>query len=404
MIYADSMNAMTKWGAGLLAGLVLAVAASGGALAQQAGAAGSFVAVTGDVKILGDDGVSRAAAAGDALRQGDSIVTGSDGLARLRMTDGSALSVRTSSRFRLDRYRFQGRGDPDASFLVSIVQGGFRTVTGLIGRLRRDNYQVTTPMAAMGVRGTDFEIVHIERALPDAAPGTYNRVYEGVTALRNRAGVELLVSRGQTAFVALPGDLAPVLVAPPDSIFGESTAAPDPGPLSDREPEPGVASGAATSHVLINPIDSPTLAVSPALSAPVSASVGPIDASLSPTLTAPISATVDPTQTTLSASPTLASPVTTSVGPIDASLSPTLSAPISATVSPTLSSPTTVSVSPTVSVPVTTTVGPITTTLSPTLSAPITVTVPLAPIEAVTAPITGTIQNLTTTTGGLLGR
>jgi hypothetical protein len=122
----------------------LSVAIQGPALAQDGDAAGRFIVVAGEVKVIGADGLARTARRGDVFRPGEAIVTGKAGLAQLRLTDGGAMSVRADTHLKLDQYRFQGKDDPEPSFFASLVKGGFRTITGLIGRLRRDNYRVAT--------------------------------------------------------------------------------------------------------------------------------------------------------------------------------------------------------------------------------------------------------------------
>ena len=46
-------------------------------------------------------------------------------------------------------------GSEDRSFF-SLLKGGFRTVTGLIGKLRREQYRIDTAVATIGIRGTDY--------------------------------------------------------------------------------------------------------------------------------------------------------------------------------------------------------------------------------------------------------
>jgi hypothetical protein len=149
--------------------------------------------------------------------------------------------VRADTEMKLERFAFAGEKDPNPSFLLSVVKGGFRTITGLIGKIKRDSYRVATPSATLGIRGTDFELVHLQQqsATPQAPPGTYNRVYEGVTSFQSNAGASLLVGRDQTAFAALQGTTPPVLVAPPAAIFGRPTPPPS-GPRSLR-PDDGKA-------------------------------------------------------------------------------------------------------------------------------------------------------------------
>jgi hypothetical protein len=37
-----------------------------------------------------------------------------------------------------------------------LLKGGFRAISGLIGKINHDEYQVTTPVATIGIRGTDY--------------------------------------------------------------------------------------------------------------------------------------------------------------------------------------------------------------------------------------------------------
>ena len=236
---AQTMDSGVTIGARLLLALAVLLAAVATPVAAQGNAAaGRFIAVTGDVKVLGSDGVTRIAVRNGEIRQGDSIVTGADSLAQLRMSDGGAVSVRADTQLKLDSYRFTTPEDRDSSFAVSIIKGGFRVLTGLIARTNRQNYRVSTSAMTIGVRGTHFEVVHVLQPVADAAAGTYNRVYDGTISVQNRAGASVVVSPGQTVFVALPSNLPPVLVAPPVGIFGRPTPVPQAAPVSRRDEVP----------------------------------------------------------------------------------------------------------------------------------------------------------------------
>src|SRR5687768_9080260 len=205
----------------------LLAAASGGAWAQAPQAAGRFVSVTGEVEVVGRDGARRNAERGGDIREGDTIVTGASALAQARMSDGGLISVRADSEFKLEQFGYKGRDDRNASFVVSILKGGFRTITGLIAQVNRSGYRISTPSATIGVRGTHFEVVHVlpQIASQQLPAGTYNRVFEGITTVQNPGGTLLQVVRDQTAFAALQGG-TPMLVAPPALIFGRPTPVP----------------------------------------------------------------------------------------------------------------------------------------------------------------------------------
>ena len=44
------------------------------------------------------------------------------------------------------------------SAFFRLLKGGFRAVSGLIGHTRREDYAVQTPVATIGIRGTDYEV------------------------------------------------------------------------------------------------------------------------------------------------------------------------------------------------------------------------------------------------------
>ena len=363
------MYGTMKSGIRLLLGVAaLLIAAAGPAAAQGSAAAGRFIVVTGEVRVLALDGSARAAERNGEFRSGESILTGANGLAQLRMTDGAAVSVRADSQLKLDAYSYAGSEDRNASFFVSVLKGGFRTITGLIASNNRSNYRISTTSATMGVRGTHFEVVHVPQPMGDTAAGTYNRVYDGITTMQNRGGAVILVSREQTAFVALPSNLPPVLVVPPAGIFGKPTPIPVLTPQSRRDedgkadggkpaagvtrdapvakeagPATTVAPGRGLTAPLLNPIDSPrvmeiapaTTTISPTLTAPRTTTI-------SPTLTAP--ATIAPATTTIS--PILTAPTTTTISPATTTISPILTAPAPTTTSPILKAPATTIQSP----------------------------------------------------------
>lgn len=366
-----------------LAFAVLALGAAAGAGAQEP-AAGRFIAVIGDVQVLGRDGGRRLAVRNGDIRQGESIVTGKDSLAQLRMSDGGALSVRSETQIKLDAYRYSGRKEPRDNFLVSILRGGFRTITGLIARNNRTNYHVQTSAMTIGVRGTDFEVVHVVRPAADTVPGTYNRVYAGITTMQGRTGPVVLANRDQTFFVPLAGNLPPAPVLPPASLFGKATPVPPAAPRSRRDDNsqddtgkgpvraiselpavqekaqevaparsPATAPVKSMSAPLLNPIDSPRVqdtaptAISPKLTAPTIAPalISPTTKTISPDLTAPAT-TISPLQT---APETTISPLTSPTK----SISPVLTAPTT-TISPVQTAPATTTIAPLLTAPKTT--------------------------------------------------
>src|SRR5689334_21071855 len=132
--------------------LVAAVAA---AFAGDAAAVAGWVDfATGGATVADSQGRQRALGKGDNLDKGDTVRTGSDGRAQIRFTDGAYVSLQPNSEFAIKDYNFEGKTDGSERGFFALARGAMRTVTGLIGRVNRNRYQVATPTATIGIRGT----------------------------------------------------------------------------------------------------------------------------------------------------------------------------------------------------------------------------------------------------------
>lgn len=175
----------------IFGGALLALLAAA-ATAAQTGPVGRFQVVSGDVQII-SGGKARPAARGDAVNERDTIVTGKDGLGHIRMIDEGIIAMRPDSRIVIDNYRWEGKEDGTERSVVSLLKGGFRAITGVIGRSNKTSYQVNTTTATIGIRGTDHEPFFIPPPEPgetaSGEPGTYNKVNLGETFIRSKAGV-----------------------------------------------------------------------------------------------------------------------------------------------------------------------------------------------------------------------
>ena len=165
---------------------------AGLAFGQEAAA---VIFASGNVQIVAADGTVRAATRGNVVNAGDTIETG-DGKAQVRFRDGATMSLQPATRFRLDDFRFSvrdGKAGPDDRSFFSLLKGGFRTITGLIGKEKRSQYRVSTTVATIGIRGTDYSARLVESGLAVTTFG-------GLVEVCNDGGC-VLVAPGQTATV-----------------------------------------------------------------------------------------------------------------------------------------------------------------------------------------------------------
>ncbi len=140
----------------LALGLLVALTAQTTSAAEAPPPAGKVVAVAGQVTAGGDDGAIRPIAKDDPIFAGDTISTGPNSRARIVFSDEGVIFLRPSSRFVIKSYSNSGDPQQDES-KFSLVRGGFRSVTGAIGKANTKNYEVETPVATIGIRGTDHE-------------------------------------------------------------------------------------------------------------------------------------------------------------------------------------------------------------------------------------------------------
>ena len=155
--------------------------------------AGLVQFVHGNVTVTDLAGASRVAHKGDAINEGDTLVSAQDASAQIRMDDGGFIAVRPNTRLKFDKFKFTKQADKPESALFSLFKGGFRAITGLIGRIRHEDYKITTPVATIGIRGTDHETVMVLPGDPlvlagEAVAGAYNRVNVGETTITTNRG------------------------------------------------------------------------------------------------------------------------------------------------------------------------------------------------------------------------
>jgi hypothetical protein len=79
------------------------------------------------------------------------------------------------------------------------VAGAFRFVSGRLSKLAKSDVSVTTPVANIGIRGTDFWGGPID----DQALGVF--LITGAVSVSNAAGTQILNRPGQGTNVAAPG-------------------------------------------------------------------------------------------------------------------------------------------------------------------------------------------------------
>ena len=146
-------------------------------------AAATVIMVNGEVEMTPLRGSPIPLASGQRIEAGSMIKTGSSSNVSLRFDDGQMLALSPNASFFLNEYKFTPHKPEESNFIGSLLKGGLRAVTGIIGEKNKDNVSFKVEVATVGIRGTDFAL-HYDGELHLA-------VREGVIFAKNEGGEEV---------------------------------------------------------------------------------------------------------------------------------------------------------------------------------------------------------------------
>jgi hypothetical protein len=183
--------------------------------AQAADPVGVLKFARGEINIVSVSGEARKAVKDDNLMQDERVITGAASIAVIRLNDDSRMTLRPFSEFRVNLLNTDD-GSSQQSAVLNLLRGGLRLITGLIGKVNPAAYRLNTPVATIGIRGTEFNTrlcgsdcaaEEEQLAGSDAAEkiteGLYVNVTEGSVFLENdAAGEPLDINQGESGYVA----------------------------------------------------------------------------------------------------------------------------------------------------------------------------------------------------------
>lgn len=97
---------------------------------------------------------TRALTAGATVFVGDLIETGAASRVELTLLDGAVMTLGDNSSLLIDQYLVSASGGGTGA--LKVLGGVFLAVTGALGKTPGASFNVTTPVATIGVRGTTF--------------------------------------------------------------------------------------------------------------------------------------------------------------------------------------------------------------------------------------------------------
>ena len=197
-------------------------------------ASAKLVDAKGDISATDGQGQKRMVYDGASVYPGDTVQTGAGAKVILAFRDDSRLTLGANTQFKVESFVFDHKAPAEGRFLVTLLQGSLRALTGLIGKANNRNVGFTTPTATIGIRGTglDMDCQTTEACSFFTWLGTIEVKPNGETALQVlNAGEGLYVDKAGMRPLSAPTlddlprpDSVPVNV---QQLFSSGTVSPD---------------------------------------------------------------------------------------------------------------------------------------------------------------------------------
>ena len=121
-------------------------------------ASAKIVASQGVVNAVDGSGQRRRLVDGGSVYPGELVETESNTRAVLAFRDDSRVTLGSATRFRVDNFVYDEQNATEGRFLVSVLKGTVRALTGLIAKANNRNVNFSTSTATIGIRGTGVDI------------------------------------------------------------------------------------------------------------------------------------------------------------------------------------------------------------------------------------------------------
>lgn len=203
--------------------LVCAVLLLAGGAAWAGQVVGVVTHLSGPLMDRKADGTVKVLAPKSEVESGDTLVSEKNTYAQIRFIDNSEITLRPGTTFKIENFAYDAEKPDGDSAAFSLVKGGLRSLTGLLGKRNKEKFQLKTPTATIGIRGTTFVVQWVEvpaqeprldPAMPasDLAPGLHVAVLDGMIVVTNAGGAQNFPA-GQFGYVPAVTQ-APVVVPP----------------------------------------------------------------------------------------------------------------------------------------------------------------------------------------------
>ncbi len=222
---------------------------------------------------------------GALVQEGDLLVTGPTGFIYVKTIDNGLFILRPNTKARIAAYHVDAKNPANTRIKLELLSGVARSRSGEAVKLARQNFRFNTPVAAIGVRGTDFtvftdqdtsRVAVISGGIVVSGFGATCRPEgvgpcEGGTSRELSAahrGVLLQIQRGKEAPQLMQGGaLGPDQLAPPrvDEPIGKNSGVNNASTLVSADPSLDAKKGDSINQAKTTPPPPPVVTLPPSL-------------------------------------------------------------------------------------------------------------------------------------------
>jgi len=125
---------------------------------KNASVIGQVMLQIGRVSVRHSDGSKETLIRGGSLYIGDLIETQAGGHVHIKFIDEGVISIRPESRLRIEQYEYNAQFPEKSAIRFTLDKGVMRSISGKATEAAHDRYRLNTPVAALGVLGTDYVV------------------------------------------------------------------------------------------------------------------------------------------------------------------------------------------------------------------------------------------------------
>lgn len=167
-------------------------------------ASGMFMVVKGDVKISAGGAAPAVAKVGTKVAQGDQIIAGADSRAKIVMSDRNIINISPNTKLVIEEYISDAKSK---NVKLSLLEGKIRTNVEQKYDNDKNKFEIRTPTAVAGVRGTQFitsysELTKKTEVITLQGQVEFRNVVAGTTGAKEE---KVLVQKGEQSTVGSAG-------------------------------------------------------------------------------------------------------------------------------------------------------------------------------------------------------